>query len=97
MDECDTVLALVKSLGIWRLGNLDGCCCSRFSLRNVDVDIACGKGRKRGVYVSSASMDYDDPELLRPIAEEVRQQLEECDHRGPAPIHLREWSRELDL
>ena len=99
MSEPEKVLALIKALGIWRLGNLDGCCCSNFIIRGVGIDIACGKGRNRGVFVFNHSMDYEDykdPELLRPIAEEVKHQLEECDGRGPAPICLREWSHELD-
>ena len=88
MKEPQQVLEIIKQLGIWRLGNLDGCCCSRFSVRNVDVEISCGKGGPRCVRVSSPSLDYMAVELLRPIAEEVKRQLEECDGRGPAPIEL---------
>jgi hypothetical protein len=93
MSEPELVLAMIKEMGIWRLGNCDGCMCSSFSLRNVHVDISCGKGTDRAVRVYSYSGDYDDNhnELLRPVAEEVRRQVEESDLRGPAPIFYAEW------
>ena len=97
MQEPEKVLAIIKELGIWRLGNCDGCMCSSFSLRNVHVDISCGKGPDRAVRVYSHSGDYesgDHDALLRPIAEEVKRQLEESgDGRGPAQIYYEEWRR----
>lgn len=93
MSEPNMVLAIIKELGIYRLGNCDGCVCSSFSLRNVHVDISCGKGTDRAVRVYSHSGDYDEghDELLRPIAEEVQRQVEGSDMRGPAPIFFEEW------
>src|SRR6185312_17385679 len=96
MQEPEKVLALIKEMEVWRLGNFDGCCCCRFSLRNVDVEVGCGKGGDRGVWVSSPSMDYwdrmtedsSDERMLRPIAEEVARQVEASDHRGPLPLHF---------
>jgi hypothetical protein len=96
MSEPEMVLAIIKEIGIWRLGNCDGCMCSNFSLRNVNVDISCGKGTDRAVRVYSVSGDYygEHDELLRPIAEEVKRQVEASDHRGPIPIYFEEWKRE---
>lgn len=92
-SEDRQVLDLIKEVTIYRLGNWDGCSCSHFSVRNVNVDISCGKGRDRGIFVHSNSMDYDDVELLRPIAEEVKRQVEECDGRGPISFYLQKWKR----
>jgi hypothetical protein len=92
MSEPEKVLTIIKEIECWRLGNWDGCLCSRFSIRNVDVEISCGKGRDRGIWVSSASLDYMDVKLLHPIAEEVQRQVEGGDHRGHAPIYLHEPS-----
>lgn len=83
MSETDKVVALIREVELWRLGNWDGCCCSRFSLRNVDVDISCGKGREQAVWVSSASGDYDGQPSLQPIMDEVVRQLNE--HSGRVP------------
>lgn len=77
MTETEMVVALIKELGCWRLGNWDGCCCSNFSVRNVDVNISCGKGSEQGVWIKSVSGDYDNIELLRPIMEEVVRQCDE--------------------
>ena len=97
MSEPEKVVALIKEAEVWRLGNFDGCICSSFSVRNVDVQISCGKGQGRAIKVSSVSGDYysersgeyGDPEMLRPIAEEVQRQiLEKSDGRGPIPIIL---------
>jgi hypothetical protein len=85
------VVALIRDVGIQRLGLWDGCPCSSFSVRNVDVDISCGRGRVIGVWISSKSCDYMDTENLKPIGEEVARQLEEESSRGPFPIHYREW------
>jgi hypothetical protein len=95
MSEPDMVLAIIKELGIYRLGNCDGCVCSSFSLRNVHVDISCGKGTDRAVRVYSYSGDYDEDHdrLLKPIAQEVQRQVEEADMRGPAPIIFQPWER----
>lgn len=90
-SEEELVLELIKEVGIKRLGNWDGCACSWFSVRNVNVDISCGKGGDRGIWVHSRSMDYDDSELLRPIAEEVKCQVEQSDRRGPIQFYLHEW------
>ena len=101
MEENQYVVALIKEVGIERLGNWDGCCCSRFSVRNVDVDISCGKGRDQGVWISSPSLDYydgirgNDRDLLRPIAEEIVRQLNKKSNRGGEfPIHFHEWRKD---
>ncbi len=102
MSEQEQVVALIREVGINRLGNWDGCCCSRFSIRNVDVDIACGKGRHQGLWISSGSLDYGDTDAeqersLRPIADEVVSQLREKSSRDDNwKVHFREWDRELD-
>ena len=90
----EEVLSLVKETGVGRLAGHDGCVCGFFSVRNVNVDIACGKGRDRGIWVYSNSMDYveDTEEKLRPIAEEVKKYVED-DGRGDALIHFHEWNK----
>jgi hypothetical protein len=83
MTESEEVVSLIKEVGCWRLGNWDGCCCSRFSVRNVDVEIHCGNGMEQSIWVSSYSMDYDDDEaLLRPIMAEIVKQVTELSGRG---------------
>ncbi len=84
--EPELVLELIKEIGVSRLGNWDGCECSSFSIRNVTVDISCGKGQKRGILISSNSMDYEDEGLLYPIGEDVKQQVESSSHRGPITV-----------
>ena len=92
-SEPERVVAVLRDVGMWRLANHDGCTCGSASIRNVDIDVSCGKGRPRGIWVSSGSMDYEDKEDLRPIAEEVQRQIQESDHRGEIPIHLHEWRK----
>lgn len=102
MSEPEEVLALVKEIGVGRLGGADGCMCLHFNIRRVDIDVSCGKGRDRGLWISSRSMDYWDSstandssiKMLRPIAEEVARQVEDSDGRGPVPIHYHEWGKE---
>lgn len=105
MREPEKVLAILKEVGVWRLAHWDGCTCTHFNVRHVDVDVSCGKGRDRGLWISSKSLDYwdgksngCDENLLRPIAEEVARQIQESDGRGPIPIpiHFREWDNTLD-
>lgn len=94
--ENEVVVDLLRDVGVDRLGYFDGCVCCHFKVRNVEIGVSCGKGRDRGIWVSSASLDYYDRELkgldealLRPIAEEVQRQIEASeDGRGPIPIHL---------
>lgn len=94
MSEVEKVVAIIKEVGVWRLGNFDGCCCCKFGLRNVDISVSCGKGGSRGVTVSSDSLDYYEtasgvgPDVLRPIAEEAARQVENSDGRGPCPVHI---------
>ncbi|ESY89032.1 hypothetical protein X739_00610 [Mesorhizobium sp. LNHC220B00] len=89
MSETERVVALIKELECWRLGSWDGCCCSRFSLRNVDVKIRCGKGGdEQAVYVSSVSSDHDD-ETLKPImADVIRQVTEQSGRSGEFAQHI---------
>lgn len=99
MDEPEKVLALVKEVKVWRLSNAAGCICGGFEIRNVHVDICCGKGRDRAVYVWSHSLDYpeeDAEKMLGPIGKEVAQQVEASDLRGPIPIRLHEWRKDID-
>lgn len=100
-QEHEIVLDLVKEVGAARLGHWDGCTCSGFEIRGVRVDVACGKGRNRGIWITTPhSGDYPDGHegeaMLRPIAEEVARQVEKGDCRGPIPIHFHEWKPECD-
>jgi hypothetical protein len=93
------VVDLIREVGVIRLGNFDGCACCRFSVRDVDVEVGCGKGGERAVWVSSPSLEYwdgatangNDEALLRPIAEEVVRQVSEADGRGPLMVYLHEF------
>lgn len=89
-QEPEIVARIIREVGCDTLGNWDGCCCSSFSIRNVDVEIRCGKGGdEHAVYVHSVSMDYDDKELLRLIAAEVAKQVDEKSGRaGPVAQYL---------
>jgi hypothetical protein len=82
MSQTEDVVSLIKEVRCWRLGYWDGCCCSRFSVRNVDVEISCGKERERAIWVSSTSIDYLDDALLHPIMAEIVKQLTECSYQG---------------
>ncbi len=98
-SEPERVLDLIKDVKVFNLGHWDGCVCCHFSIRNVNVDISCGKGRDQAVRVWSNSMDYmegygDGPhdKILKPIAEEVRRQVMEGSSRGGNfPISYQEW------
>jgi hypothetical protein len=88
MSETQKVLEIVQELRIWRLGDLDGCCCCSFQIRNFSIETYCGKGLlSRGVKVSSRAFGFTKEDLL-PVAVEVQKQLEECDGRGAAPITI---------
>lgn len=96
MSEPEMVTAIIKEIGIWRLGHCDGCMCCSFALRNVNIDVHCGKGQERAVRVYSSSGDYSDnhDEMLKPIAEEVQRQVKAADARGDAPIFYGPWRRD---
>jgi hypothetical protein len=97
MTEPEKVVALIKEVQCWRLGNWDGCCCSSFSIRNVHIDISCGKGREQAVWIHSNSLDYpkgEDALLLTPVMDEVVRQLNEQSGRGDAfARYFHAWSR----
>jgi hypothetical protein len=58
--EPERVLDVIKEVGIHRLANLDGCICCSFEIRNVRVEVCCGKGGERGCRLSSRSLDYPE-------------------------------------
>lgn len=94
MIETEKVVALIRSVECWRLGNWDGCCCSNFSVRNVDIDISCGKGREQAVWVSSHSYEYHNKENLRPIMDEVIRQIDSKSGRiGEFARYYHEWKQ----
>lgn len=102
-SETEMVVDLIRDVGVGRLGNFDGCICCEFKVRNVLVEISCGKGLDRGIWVSSGSMDYGDNldgkadiELLKPIAEEVQRQVQGSDMRGLISFHCSEQGRPVD-
>lgn len=76
-------LALIRDVGVWKLGDFDGCLCGHFVVKGVEVDIACRKssgshGRTTMLRVHSESLDASIEELV-PIADEVRRQIGEGD------------------
>lgn len=101
-SEPEKVLDVIKDVGIHRLGNLDGCICCSFSIRDVNVSVSCGKGSNRGCRIYSNSMDYptDEKELslvLSEVGDEIVRQINDLhDGRGEMPLHFRPWKKELD-
>lgn len=73
MQEPEKVLQILREVQCWRLGHWNGCCCSAFSLRNVDISITCATHGEQAVRVSSAA--YADQSLLDPILAEVHRQM----------------------
>lgn len=82
MSEVDKVVYLIKEIGCHRLGHWDGCCCSHFSIRNVNVAISCGKAGEQSVKVSSRDMEYRDLDTLKPVMQEVINQVTKNSGRG---------------
>lgn len=91
------IVDVIREVGIHRLAGFDGCLCGGFEIQCVKVDFACGKGRDRGIYISSRSMDYSENEAdlakeLGDVGREVHQQFMDLhDGRGPIEVHFREW------
>ncbi len=86
------VVALLKENKLWRLANWDGCCCGNFKIRDVEIDVSCGKGRAQAVWISSNSINYEDKRLLHPIMEEVISQLlEDSGRSGDFAEYFEEW------
>jgi hypothetical protein len=94
-SEPQRVMDVIREVGVHRLANLDGCICSDFSIRNVEVEIRCGKSSApRGIRVSSQWREYMSGAVeLRVIADEVvRQLIKLYDGRGPLPVIIEEPS-----
>lgn len=91
--EPQRVLEVLKEVGIHRLANFDGCLCGCFAIRNVKIEISCGKGADRGIKISSRSMDYpasaeELEKVLCEVGNEVQRQIDDLhDGRGPIPVH----------
>lgn len=98
-SEPQRVFDVIKEIGIHRLANLDGCICSSFEIRNVEINISCGKGGDRGCWISSRSIDYPESEVelakvLGDVGAEVLRQIDNLhDGRGPMPLHYCEHSK----
>ena len=98
-SEAQIILEIIKEVGVHRLSGFDGCLCGGFEIRRVKFDLACGKGRDRGLWISSRSVDYpEDEHVMECIMSEVgaeaqRQFYELNDGRGILHIHYRKWSR----
>ena len=100
-SDVGIVLDILRKIGIDRLGYWDGCCCGEFHIHGVNIDVACGKGRNKGVYISARYDDFCDPDtgktdenLLQPVADEVVAQLEEKSSRAKVwPVHFRAWEK----
>lgn len=82
----DAALELIRREGVFGLGGYDGCLCTSFRVRGIDVDISCRKssggldgtieptfyGTTVRVYARSGDVGGD---ALRAIAEEIASQL----------------------
>lgn len=94
MAEVDSVLALIRDTGLHQLGDLEGCVCCSFNVRNIAVEVSCGKGTPRGIRVwhdevtrDGISKEDADEAFLRSVGEEVARQAE-TDRRGEMPISI---------
>ena len=96
--DIDHVLGLIKDQSIYQFSATDGCMCGGFELKEIHVDISCGKGLPRVVRVWSNSGDYGYEEeqevLFKDIEEEVRRQVMEADGRGEMKLIYHKWSQE---
>lgn len=78
--DAQAALSLIKEIGIDRLCDFDGCVCSSFAVKGVEIDISCRKSSDpayRGgtlIRVHSASMDAT-PARLESVAREVAAQI----------------------
>lgn len=88
LSESEKVISIIQACGLQALGNWDGCCCSHFNLRGVDVEIGCGKGGEQAVWVSSKSMDHSDETLTPIMAEVIRQVSEQSNRSAPFAQHI---------
>ena len=76
------VVDLIREVGIYRLGTLEGCPCTSFEVRDVHVDVSCHKSSDHSVRVWSNHCDYSDENYkrvdaaFRPIADEVLRQVD---------------------
>lgn len=100
-SESEMVLEIIKNVRVHGLGKWDGCVCCNFSIRGVNVDINCGKGATRGIWIYSNHMDYmegyvdgDHDTLLKPIAEEIKRQVDAGSMRGPFEYHFCEFGKD---
>lgn len=99
-SEPQRLLNLIREIGIHRLAAFDGCLCGSFEIRNVEIDISCGKGRDRGIWISSRSLAYppsegDLKQILYEVGKEVQRQIIALnDGRGPITVHYRQWCKQ---
>lgn len=92
-QEADDVISIVDEVGLYRLAGSDGCACGRFIVRGLEVEIGCGKGDRRGVWVSSRHMDWSDDDASRArVGQAVAQIVKDTDERGPIPVYLSSWA-----
>lgn len=69
--EVGLVVDLIRQVGVSMLCSRDGCTCGGFAVRNIEVEISCGKGEDRGVRVFSKHFDYEGlQDRLLPVARE---------------------------
>jgi hypothetical protein len=77
----NSVVDLIREVGIYRLSGYDGCPCANFEVQSVSVDVSCHKS-DHSVRVHSHHMDYCDDKyrldtsLFQPIVEEVLRQVD---------------------
>jgi hypothetical protein len=98
----DMVVSIIREVGIERLCEFDGCLCSHFSLRNVDVHISCYKNSglplvdnpkypDEGVSIGQVLVRVRcidlEMEDLAAIGEEVKSQLSAM-HDYPVVVQL---------
>jgi hypothetical protein len=93
-------VALIKEVGVSRLGGYDGCACTSFEVRGFEVCVGCRKGSGGHigsqidpdfygtiVRVSSGHMDIDETDCAL-VAQEVLRQVSEGGGDAQAMIRL---------
>lgn len=84
MAGYETAADLIREIGIGRLGGFDGCKCTSFAVRGVEVEVGCRKSSGMdsvfpdffgiGLRITSGHMD-NGPDELQAVAREVVEQL----------------------
>lgn len=77
-DSGGDTAALIREVGVWRLGATDGCDCTHFEVQATRVEVSCQRSG-RSIAVSKTCHDDYGPNraMLEAVAAEVQRQFAE--------------------